>query len=66
MYRKISVIALLLSLGLSFLASDLGSQHALQTPGPLGTRLCGTETHGSQSRAICGLFLVYAFIFGRG
>lgn len=36
MYRKISVIALLLILGLSFLASDLGSQHALQTPGPFG------------------------------
>ena len=36
MYRKISVIALLLILGLSFLASDLGSQHALQTPSQFG------------------------------
>ena len=36
MYRKISVIALLLILSLSFLASDPGSQHALQTPSQFG------------------------------
>ncbi len=36
MYRKISVIALLFILGLSFLSSDPGNQHALQTPSQFG------------------------------
>ena len=36
MYRKISIIALLLILSLSFLSSDQGSQHSLQTPSQFG------------------------------